>query len=352
MITAKRFVGFDVHRDTIAASVRDGSGSVRQRVLLETKAESVITFLRGLGPGTCLGFEEGTQAQWLCEITAPYVDRVIAADVRGRDRTKTTNDRIDADEISERLRTGQFRAVFRGTQRALRLKELVRNYNWLVEDTVRQMNRIKAAYRSRAIATNRTVYNPGSREQWLDRIDLPALRTRLEALYAVYDVTLEQRKQAKKAMIAEARVHPGWPRLRQIPFLGPVRVAQILGIAATPARFRGKKRFWAYLGLKVVTHDSAEHEPFNGRIRRRRRAPMTRGLNQNHNRTLKAVFIATAVIAAAQPGPFQNLYLNMVNGGMRPEMARLTLTRKIAAVALRLWKTGEPFDPDKLTEQS
>jgi hypothetical protein len=33
---------------------------------------------------------------------------------------------------------------------------------------------------------------------------------------------------------------------------------------------------------------------------------------------------------------------------MRAEMARLTLARKIAAIALRIWKKGETFDPKKL----
>jgi hypothetical protein len=33
---------------------------------------------------------------------------------------------------------------------------------------------------------------------------------------------------------------------------------------------------------------------------------------------------------------------------MRPAMARLTLARKIAAIALKLWKKGERFDPGQL----
>ena len=33
---------------------------------------------------------------------------------------------------------------------------------------------------------------------------------------------------------------------------------------------------------------------------------------------------------------------------MRKEMARLTLARKIAAIALTIWKKGETFDPKKL----
>jgi hypothetical protein len=33
---------------------------------------------------------------------------------------------------------------------------------------------------------------------------------------------------------------------------------------------------------------------------------------------------------------------------MRPEIARITLARKIAAVSLIVWKKGKEFDPKKL----
>jgi len=35
--------------------------------------------------------------------------------------------------------------------------------------------------------------------------------------------------------------------------------------------------------------------------------------------------------------------------GTREELARVTLTRKLAALTLRLWKKGERYDPTKLT---
>jgi hypothetical protein len=35
----------------------------------------------------------------------------------------------------------------------------------------------------------------------------------------------------------------------------------------------------------------------------------------------------------------------MLTRGMREELARVTLARKLAALTLRLWKTGERYDP-------
>jgi len=39
----------------------------------------------------------------------------------------------------------------------------------------------------------------------------------------------------------------------------------------------------------------------------------------------------------------------MLTRGMRAELARVTLTRKLAAITLHLWKTGARYDPAKLT---
>jgi hypothetical protein len=42
----------------------------------------------------------------------------------------------------------------------------------------------------------------------------------------------------------------------------------------------------------------------------------------------------------------------MLERGMDPELARVTVARKLAALTLRLWKKGERYDPAKLTLQA
>jgi hypothetical protein len=180
----------------------------------------------------------------------------------------------------------------------------------------------------------------------------PGVRFRAETLYAELDVLSALRPRAKAAMLAEARRDPAWAVLRTIPFLGPVRVALLLATLQTPWRFRTKRHLWAYAGLAVVTHSSADHLVQQGQVVRRRRAPLTRGLNPNHNRVVKDVFKGAATAATARLGPLQDFYQGMVARGMREELARVTLTRKLAALTLRLWKKGERYDPTQLTQQA
>jgi hypothetical protein len=57
-------------------------------------------------------------------------------------------------------------------------------------------------------------------------------------------------------------------------------------------------------------------------------------------------------MASSQPGPLEKFYAALVAKGMRPEMARLTLARKIAAIILIVWKRGVCFDAQHLKPQT
>ena len=349
---AIQYLAFDVHQATTVASVRDAGGAVVMRTTLRTEASTIIQFVKAAGPRVHVAFEEGAQAQWMHDLIVPHAENVIVCNTRGENTAGNKSDRRDADELSERLRNGSLRPVFHGTQTVLTLKELVRSYNNLVEDSTRVMLRIKALFRGRAIPNKGTaVYRPSERQKWLAKLDGGA-RVRAATLFRQLDVLMELRPAAKAAMLIEARRHKGWKILRSIPYLGPIRVAEILAIMRTPFRFRTKRNLWPYIGLAVVTRSSADQEFVEGRLRKRKRAPLTRGLNRNHNPILKSVFKGAANAATARPGPLRDFYEASLARGVREELAKVTLARKIASVTLRLWKKGELWDPDKLTIQA
>jgi transposase len=349
---AIQYLAFDVHQATIVATHRDPGGSIVMRATIPTEAKAVVRLIRSAGTRVHVAFEEGTQAQWLHDIVAPHAERVVVCNTRGEREGGNKNDRLDADRLCERLRLGSLKPVFHGGKSLLTLKELVRNYNNLVEDSTRVMQRIKALFRARAILTpGVSVYRLSQRQQWLSRLESGA-RVRAATLLAQLDVLLELRPKAKAAMVVEARRQPAWKILRSIPFLGPIRVAQMLAIIRTPFRFRTKRNLWGYVGLAVVTRSSADQEFAGGKLRRRPKAPVTRGLNRNHNPILKAVFKGAANAATAKPGPLRDFYEASLARGVREELAKVTLARKIVSVALRLWKKGELWDPKKLTMQA
>lgn len=347
-----KYVFLDVHQASTVASVREGSGRVIQRAVVATEEAALIEFFAGMRGTIHVGFEEGTQAQWLHDLLEPRVDRVVVCDRRGQGQRGNKGDRVDADELSEQLRRGGLRAVYHGSPERAVLREVARNYRNVVDDRRRVMLRLKALFRARAIRTPGVrVYQPGERAEWLSKLDRGG-RFRAETLYAELDLLRALHGKARAILVAQARRDPAYPLLRTIPYLGPVRVAQLLATLQTPWRFRTKRNLWAYAGLAVVTRSSADYEFVGGRPVRRRRAPLTRGLNANHNRIVKDIFKSAATAATGRPGPLRDFYAERIAAGMRPELARVTLARKLAALTLRLWKKGERFDPAKLTLQA
>jgi len=345
-----KHVGLDVHQSITVASVREDSGRVIARANVPTEAGPLLEYIRGMRGTIHLAFEEGTQAQWLYDLFEPEVDRVIVCDRRGESKHGNKADQSDADELSDLLRCNRLRAVYHGSPHRRTLKELARTYQNLVEDATRVMSRLKALFRARGIKTpGQQLYQPARGAEWLGQLSEPGARFRAEILFTQLRTIQELRPTVKRAMIAEAQHDASWAVLRRIPFLGPVRVAQLLAAAQTPWRFRTKRQFWAYVGLAVVTRTTAQYELRHGRPARRQRAPLTRGLNRNHNRVLKNVFKSAATIAAARDADLRAWYEGRLAQGMHADMARLTLARKLAALTLRLWKTGAHYDPTKLT---
>lgn len=350
MKRSTKYVGLDVHQATTVASVREDSGRVIARTIVPTEARALVELVRGMRGAVHVALEEGTQAQWLHDLLAPITDRVVVCDRRRESSGSRKADQADADALSDRLRCGTLRAVYHGGAQPPGLKDLARTYLNVVEDATRAMLRLKALFRARGIpAVGRGVYDPRQRAQWLAQLPAGGAHFRAVALYEQLEVLQRLRPQAKTALVTAARRDASWPVLRSIPYLGPVRVALLLAIVQTPWRFRTKRQLWAYAGLAVVTRTSAEYGWHGGRPVRRVRAPMTRGLNRNHNRVVKWVLKGAATAATAHAGPLREFYDTLLGRGMRPELARVTLTRKLAALTLRLWKTGGTYDPTQLT---
>jgi transposase len=350
-----KYIGMDVHVATTSIAVRDANGKLMMEVTLATQAGALQDFIRGLSGTLHVALEEGTAAHWLYTVLAPQVAQVMVCDPRQNPRRlgEKKNDRLDARKLAELLRLGSLKPVYHGNAVGPELKELARSYRTLVSDSGRVMNRLKAVYRGRAIrCTGARVYSPRFRDQWLEQLREPGVRARAALLYKQLDLLLPLRQEARAALLAESRKHPAHKILCSIPSLGPVRVALLIAILQTPHRFRGKRQLWTYAGLALVTRTSADYQLVDGQVSRSRKPALVLGLNANHNHTLKGIFKDAAASALAHPGPFKDFYTQRLAEGMKPELARLTLARKIAAITLTLWKKGESFNAEYVKAQA
>ena len=295
--------------------------------------------------------KKATQATWLYDLVRPLVTEVLVCDPRHNKVVGNKSDRVDARQLAEWLRNGSLRAVYHGDKGVRTLKELVRNYDCLVRDTTRVMNRLKAIFRGRAIAcAGHDVYRHERRGHWLTKLSEPGAQQRASFLYQQLAALKPLRQEAKRLMLKEARRHAAYQLLLSMPLLGAISVAQLIAIVGTPFRFRSKRQFWSYVGLAVVTRTSAEYVLVNGVVRRSSRPVATRGLNRNHNHLLKRVF-KSAASSARLSGPFKAAYDARVAQGMDASLARLTIARQLAPTTLAIWKRGEQFAPERMKQQ-
>jgi transposase len=350
-----KYIGMDVHKEAIVIAVQNESGKLVMESVIETKASSILQFLHGLRGELHVTWEEGTWAAWLYDLLQPHVQHIVVCNPRRNALLKEGNksDKVDAGKLADLLRTRMLRPVYHGENGLRTLRELGRSYQTISKDLTRVMNRLKALYRGWGIPCAGTqVYAARAREKWLSKIPHTGVRRRAELLYQQLDGLQALRRNVRPELLAESRKHKAAKLLRQIPCIGPIRAARLIGLMQTPHRFRSKRQLWTYSGLGIETHDSAQYCFVRGQVHRSKKPQQVRGLNRNHNHEMKEIFKSAATRASCGRGPFHDFYTGLLAKGMKPEMARLTLARKIAAITLTLWKKEERFDVEQLKTQA
>lgn len=349
----ERFIGLDVHAASTTCAVIDARGKRVRVDVVETNGQALIEFLK-LQPGTLrLCLEEGTQATWLAEILTPHVAQLAVVHVSQSRGPK--DDERDALALAEQMRNGKLETtVYRHVGPFGALRNLVKTHAMVVRDVVRTQNRIRALFRSRGVpVVGKAVYGTKEREAWVAKLPANAQGAG-RLLYAQYDAVNDVREEAEKKMVEESHRHPITRVLETCPGVGPIRAAQIVSVVVTPDRFRKRQQFWSYCGLGLVMRSSSDWVQSDKGTWARATINKTRGLNFNHNHLLKQVFkgAATTIVTQLSEHPLHADYQRMLDGGTKPNLAKVTLARKIASIVLAMWKHQEVYDTVKYNKPS
>jgi transposase len=194
-----KYIGLDVHQATISVAVLDSTGKLVMEAILETKAETLLAFIRGLRGSLHVNFEEGTCAAWLHDLLKPHVTQVLVCDPRKNTLGKVANknDRNDARELAELLYRNKLKLVYHGEHGT-------------------------------------------------------GVCRRAEFYYQQFDALAALRPEARRELLNESRKHFAVKLLRQIPAIDPIRAALLVALIQTPHRFRTKRQFWSYIGLTCL----------------------------------------------------------------------------------------------------
>ncbi len=273
-----RFLGLDVHAETIAMAIAEPDGEVRSLGTILNRAESIRKLVKKLGPVGQLRacYEAGPTGYVLywqlaelgvkCEVIAPTL-----VPVKAGDRVKT--DRRDAEKLARSYRSGDLTAVWVPDEGSEALRDLVRAREAAKQDQLRS-----ASPAEQIFAALGSTSRPGREgvEQtymaWIRQIRFAQMAqesTRLDYLHEVEH--MGERVVRLEQAIAEAaqltspelqEVIRGLQALRGIAHISAVTIAVELGQFS---RFEGARQLMGYSGA-VPSEDSSGERTQRGSI--------------------------------------------------------------------------------------
>jgi transposase len=267
-----RFVGLDVHAQTIAVAVAETGGEVRSLGVIPNRAESINKLIRKLGKPEQLRvcYEAGPTGYVLywqltklgvrCEVVAPTL-----IPVKPGDRVKT--DRRDAEKLARCYRAGDLTAVWVPDAAHEALRDLVRAREAAKSDQLRARNRLgKFLLRQGRRAAEGTKAWTGQYLKWIKEqvhFEQPAQEAtlldylhevehageRIQRLEKSIDTAIETVPQKMRAVIQ------GLQSLRGIAKVSAVSIVAELGEIS---RFAKPVQLMGYSGAVSREHTSGE----------------------------------------------------------------------------------------------
>jgi len=273
-----RFLGLDVHAETIAVAIAEPDGSVRSLGTIANRAEPIRKMVKKLGPIEQLKacYEAGPTGYVLywqlaelgvaCDVIAPTL-----VPMKAGDRVKT--DRRDAERLARSFRSGDLTAVWVPDEGSEALRDLVRAREAAKQDQLRARHRLskfllRAGQRPAAGVKAWTQLYMA----WVRQLRFPQVAqeaTRLDYLHEVEHMgervaRLEQAitEAVKQASPAVQEVVKGLQALRGIAQISAVTIAAELG---NITRFESARQLMGYSGA-VPSEDSSGKRTQRGSI--------------------------------------------------------------------------------------
>ncbi|MCS6954541.1 MAG: IS110 family transposase [Bryobacterales bacterium] len=318
-----RFVGLDVHADSIAVAVAEPDGEVRSLGVIPNRLEAIRKLVGKLGPARRLKacYEAGPTGYVLywqltalgvaCEVVAPSL-----VPVKAGDRVKT--DRRDATKLARSYRAGDLTPVWVPDAEHEALRDLVRAREDARQDQHRARHRLSKFLLRHGKRPPQHVKRAWTRKylSWIKEqvhFDQPALEATL--LDYVHEVEhMAERIQRLEQAISQA-IEKAPPRMRAvIEALQALRgVAQITAVTVVAelgslSRFPSPRQLMSYSGL-VSSEFSSGNRILRGAI------------TKTGNAHLRRVIIESAW--AYQYRPWVGGYLRKRQQGLDPQVKQI-----------------------------
>ena len=341
-------IAFDVASEVSTFCIIRENGRITKEDAVGTKISELKRIIKEVPRPRQVVFEECCQSAWLYSELVHVCEDIFVCN--GRRNYKLSgeykNDVNDARNLAKRARMNELERVWHGGNDLRNIKDSLRCYQTLTEETTRLKNQIKSVFRSNGIAIGQLAYSPVSRKKAIKDLKFSMQQERVGRLGVLLDEALKQRAEALKSMVKCARRNKMYSALRKIDGIGPIFASIFISEVGDPNRFRTRKQLYSYAGLAVTSHNSSEYQIERGKIIRKNKPFQTRGLVREYNRHLKYMLKqATMTLSRTK---WKTQYQDISTRAKNSNMAQLTLARKLACVMLRIAKSGEKYDIKKV----
>jgi transposase len=258
-----RFVGLDVHAESIAVAVAESVGEVRSLGSIPNRPESVRKMIGKLGPVEKLRccYEAGptgyvlywqlTQLGVACEVIAPSL-----VPVKSGDRVKT--DRRDAEKLARCYRAGELTSVWVPDAAHEALRDLVRAREAAKKDQLRHRHRLgKFLLRHGIRPTNAGTAWTQKYLNWIRihaRFDQPALEATLAHYLGEVEHASERIVKLERAIDEAVKQAPQEIRavieaLQALRGVAQTTAATVVCELGSLSRFQNPRQLMGYSGL-------------------------------------------------------------------------------------------------------
>jgi transposase len=267
-----RFVGLDVHADTIAVAVAEPNGEVRSLGTIPNRLESIRRLVAKLGPPQHLRacYEAGPTGYVLYwQLTGLGVDcKVVAPTLvptKAGDRVKT--DRRDAEKLARCDRAGDLTAVWVPDAAHEALRDLIRAREAAKKDQLRARHRLgKFLLRHGRRPTEKMTPWTAKHMDWIKRqvhFDQPALEATLldyvqEVDHAVARIARLEKSIDEAIAAAPADIREVIEALQALRGVAKMTAVTIVSEVGSLSRFENPRQLMGYSGLVPSEYSSGK----------------------------------------------------------------------------------------------
>lgn len=338
------YCGIDLGNKRTTVCVIDKRRQVKELDEIGSNSKEITVFFKKYRKLDCL-VEAAPLAEWFSRELEKFGHKVTIvcprkAKVALSNRGKKT-DKRDAHGLAELCRSGWYEAVHRKSKEAREMRSVMTARKQLVECSNAISSSIRGILRAHGIRLESGSDEKGFPERVANAASelSPAVQSALGELLQSFELLHSQQRRMYRDLHKTAKEDQLTQRLMTIPSIGPATAAAYVATIDDPYRFADGEKVASYLGLAPSVYKSCETE-YYGRI------------TKSGDKLLRWLLVEAAHNLLTRSGT----QCELKDWGLKLQAskgvgkARVAVARRLCAILLEIWKSGEVFHAESLKQ--